>query len=175
MLTALNAGITAGLNALVRLNLSQAILNTDGALYAMRCMDDVMTTTRADWEAAIESVNPATRGYWTKSMEWWYAVCDAGWGAKALDPVENSPVESDIPILLQSGKYDPVTPPAWGDVALETLPNGFHFVYPASAHNAYPTACAVGMFQQFLKDPTVEPDSACIARIPDVQFAIPQP
>jgi pimeloyl-ACP methyl ester carboxylesterase len=149
--------------------------NTDGAFYAMRCMDDVMSTTRAHWEAAIQSISPAMRGYWTKTMEWWYTICDMGWGAKQLDPVENTAVYSDIPVLLQSGELDPVTPPAWADLALETLPNGFHFIYPGSAHNAAPTACAIGMFEQFLDEPTLEPDSSCIALIPDLRFRTPQP
>jgi pimeloyl-ACP methyl ester carboxylesterase len=174
LLTSLHAGIMEGLDPLVRTNLAMVTANTDGALYAMRCMDDVMTTTRADWKAAIETIDPAMRDYWIKTMDWWYAVCDMGWGAKQLDPIENSPVYSDIPILMQSGELDPVTPPAWGDLALRTLPNGFHFVYPGSAHNAAPTVCAIGMFEQFLNDPTVKPDSACIARISDMSFLMPQ-
>jgi pimeloyl-ACP methyl ester carboxylesterase len=168
-----SSGRNTVLWSVAREYLSNSLSRTDGAFYAMRCMDDVMTAARADWEAAVAGLDPAMQTYWRGMMDWWYSLCGIGWGAKQLDPIENTPVNSTIPTLLQSGQFDPVTPAAWGDLALETLPNGYHFVFPGSAHNTAPTPCAVAVFAQFLDDPTSEPDGSCIGEMPGLSFVIP--
>jgi len=172
-LTSLQAGQYTVLEQLIQVNLSQSETNTDGALYAMRCMDDVLTTTPAAWQSAIATVSPVMQPAWLRSMNWWYEICGMGWGAQTLPPVENTPITSPIPIFLQSGELDPVTPPAWGDLALQTLPNGYHAVYPASAHNAAPTTCALRMFTDFLENPAAPPGDTCIANPLPPPFVIP--
>ena len=41
-------------------------------------------------------------------------MCEA-WEYATIEPRSFEPVSSDIPMLLLSGQYDPVTPPANGD------------------------------------------------------------
>ena len=43
------------------------------------------------------------------------------WPANAIPRDFKAPVVSDVPVLLLSGEYDPVTPPKYADLAAETL------------------------------------------------------
>jgi len=45
-----------------------------------------------------------------------------------------SPVNSDVPVLILTGEWDPVTPPANGDRVAKTLTNSVHLVVPSGAH-----------------------------------------
>ena len=90
------------------------------------------------------------------------------------------PVSSDAPVLLLSGELDPVTPPSWGDVAAETLPNSRHVVVPGLGHGVSSIGCVPDLIRQFIDtaDPSgLEPD--CVerhARPPFfLDFAGPQP
>jgi hypothetical protein len=87
--------------------------------------------------------------------------------------VENEPVHSDVPTLVMQGAYDPITPPAWGRHAAETLSNGYFFEYPAVGHGASAVeGCPRDMMIAFLNDPAA-PDSSCIAQMEGVQFIVP--
>jgi pimeloyl-ACP methyl ester carboxylesterase len=44
------------------------------------------------------------------------------------------PVKSDLPVLILTGEWDPVTPPANGDRVAKTLINSLHIVVPHGAH-----------------------------------------
>jgi len=44
------------------------------------------------------------------------------------------PVRSDLPVLILSGQWDPVTPPANGERAAKTLTNSLNIVVPSGAH-----------------------------------------
>ena len=92
-----------------------------------------------------------------------YAVCGI-WGAGVGSPVENQAVHSDIPTLVVSGEYDPITPPERGALAAETLSRSFVFEFPGVGHGATLAGdCPMSVSVAFLDDPTTEPDSSCIA------------
>lgn len=44
------------------------------------------------------------------------------------------PVKSDVPTLILTGQWDPVTPPSAGDAAAKHLPNSLHMVLPSGGH-----------------------------------------
>ena len=78
------------------------------------------------------------------------------------------PLVSDLPTLVVAGRWDAVTPPAWGEALLDGLPNGRFFEYPGLAHGTYAvTDCSESISHQFLADPTGEIDSSCIAAMTD--------
>lgn len=73
------------------------------------------------------------------------------------------PVTSDIPTLLLSGALDPVTPPAWGDIAAETLTNSRHLVATYGSHTIVGHTCANKLAGQFLDHNDVSQlDDACL-------------
>lgn len=60
------------------------------------------------------------------------------------------PVVSDIPTLLLSGEFDPVTPPEWASLAAQNLPNSLLFQFPSIGHGALDShVCAVDVVRQF--------------------------
>ncbi len=69
----------------------------------------------------------------------------------------------DIPVLILSGEFDPITPPSGGDVIAASLPNATHLVFPNGAHGQFGDVCAIGIMTEFVNDPTQSPDSSCIA------------
>jgi pimeloyl-ACP methyl ester carboxylesterase len=60
------------------------------------------------------------------------------------------PVASDIPSLLLSGRLDPVTPPTWGALAAQTLPNSRHLIAPNGSHTIAGHTCANKLATQFI-------------------------
>jgi pimeloyl-ACP methyl ester carboxylesterase len=57
-----------------------------------------------------------------------------GWPTYTPPAGYHQQVRSDVPTLLLSGELDPVTPPRWGAMAAEALPNALHVVVPGGAH-----------------------------------------
>jgi pimeloyl-ACP methyl ester carboxylesterase len=93
------------------------------------------------------------------------------WNVKQLSPAIDQPITSDIPTLLLSGGYDPVTPPEYAVDVAKTLSHNYSFVFPTGAHGqAMGGPCQDGIIQAFLDDPSKQPDGSCIAGISKVQF-----
>jgi pimeloyl-ACP methyl ester carboxylesterase len=91
------------------------------------------------------------------------AICPA-WGARSALPRENEPVRSEIPTLLLAGEWDPITPPAFAELAAQSLTNGYVITFPATGHVALiaPETCPYEIAWAFLRDPSTRPDGACI-------------
>src|SRR3546814_6964982 len=51
------------------------------------------------------------------------------------------PLASDVPALLLSGELDPVTPPAYAQRVVRTLPNGRSLVLRGQGHNVIGAGC----------------------------------
>ena len=93
------------------------------------------------------------------------------WKVPALPAQEDTAVVSDIPTLVFNGRFDPITPPAYGQEAAKTLSKSYLFIFPNTGHGALTTsACADGIFLEFLSNPDKQPDSSCIDALPPVQF-----
>ena len=98
----------------------------------------------------------------------------AAWDVPALAAIENEAVVSDIPTLLTSGGYDPVTPSAWSEAAAAGLANAYRYDFPAMGHGSvwanWDDACAASIAQRFLRSPQTEPDASCIADMAPTDF-----
>ncbi len=53
-------------------------------------------------------------------------ICDI-WDIEESADIEAEAVYSNIPTLILTGEYDPVTPPHWGELAAETLSQSYYF------------------------------------------------
>ena len=99
------------------------------------------------------------------------------WTVPRSADIENQPVVSEIPTLLLSGYFDPVTPPHWGDEAKRYLANSRHFVFPDSGHGALFAAnakCAESIALEFLSDPDREPTHDCLKNVEPIAFYLRQ-
>jgi pimeloyl-ACP methyl ester carboxylesterase len=139
-----------------------------GMRYAVWCREE-MAFESQEQAFALASDLPAVLGdFFAGSYDW--SVCES-WQAGVADPIENQAVISDIPTLVFSGRYDPVTPPAWGQLAAENLANSFFFEFSNMAHGVMRSnSCALDIGLQFLDDPTTKPDSSCMNKISSIHF-----
>jgi pimeloyl-ACP methyl ester carboxylesterase len=137
--------------------------------YSVWCREEQSFETQEEAFALAADLPPVFGEFFAGALDW--DVC-AVWQAGAADPIENQPVVSDIPTLVLSGRYDPVTPPSSGRQAAETLSNSFFYEFPNLAHGAMRSnKCARRIGLAFLDDPWTEPDTSCLEKLgsPDFQ------
>ncbi len=84
---------------------------------------------------------------------------------------------SDVPTLLFSGKFDPITPVAEAQSALQGLSNGQLLVFPSAGHGITATdtdsgTCAKDLMLAFLDDPGAPLDTSCIQATGGIDFYI---
>ena len=116
-----------------------------------------------------EALQPALFGA-TESL---FEVC-AAWGAGAAPPLENQAVSSNIPTLILVGQYDPATPPKWGRLTAETLSRAYYFEFPGAGHSLLSSVdCAIQVTNEFLANPTAEPDRRCLDEVEGPDFELP--
>jgi pimeloyl-ACP methyl ester carboxylesterase len=73
-------------------------------------------------------------------------------------------LKSDLPALLLSGQYDPVTPPRYGEQVAKGLSRSRHLVAPGQGHNVIGRGCMPRLVARFVeKLETAELDAGCIA------------
>ena len=61
------------------------------------------------------------------------AAC-ALWPRAEIPKGYAEPTRADVPALILTGQWDPVTPPVYGDTAAKYLPNSLHLVVPHGGH-----------------------------------------
>ncbi len=147
---------------------------SDGMQFSVQCHEEVAFSSPEQFEAALADY-PELAGFFENSKVGLmsYEAC-AGWDAGQADASANEPVTSDVPTLILSGEYDPVTPPTWGQRASQTLENSFFFEYPGVGHGAsVVVGCPQEMMLAFLADPSSAPDDACIAEMGPLEFVVP--
>jgi pimeloyl-ACP methyl ester carboxylesterase len=139
--------------------------------YSVNCAEEVSRTSPAEVFAAQRNVRPEIAAALNEDAR--LRIC-AGWGAARLRPSETRPVVSAVPTLILAGEYDPLTPPAYADVAARTLPNSSRFEFPGIGHDIQRMSpCAHAMFISFLTDPMAAPDASCIAGMSPPSWFIP--
>lgn len=81
------------------------------------------------------------------------------------------PVTSDIPTLVVSGYFDPVTPPLMAEQIVQTLTNGYLVTIPTMSHTFDGLSnpeCFDKMVVDFFNKPNTRPNSDCIQQmLPD--------
>lgn len=86
------------------------------------------------------------------------------------------PVSSDIPTLILTAQFDPVTPPEFGHRIAATLSNAYVYELPGESHSSREvTDCHRSLVDQFWSDPTRAPDASCIDGIPPIEFVTSWP
>jgi pimeloyl-ACP methyl ester carboxylesterase len=97
------------------------------------------------------------------------AQCEA-WPHGKRDPAFRTPLKGDVPVLLLSGEFDPVTPPRYGEEVVRTLPRGRHVVVRGQGHNVLPVGCVPKLYATFVATADASKlDVACLERVPYAQ------
>lgn len=143
-----------------------------GMHYTVQCQEEYGESVYRDY-ASLLATHPHLSGYLRYAVEGAATLprlCDM-WLAQARPASVNDPVESDVPALLLSGNFDPITPPQYADMAGETLTTSYNFVLPHVGHGVLRSdRCAVDIAVEFINAPYSEPDSSCIADTREIEF-----
>ncbi len=98
-------------------------------------------------------------------------ICEA-WDVEPLEEYVYEPVVSEIPTLLMSGQFDPITPAFNADRVAETLNASYAYTFPGVGHGSFSSSeCSLSIGLAFLNDPTQEPEAGCIAEM-DLAFVV---
>lgn len=92
-------------------------------------------------------------------------IC-AQWPRGPMDPDLRQPLTAATPVLLLSGEFDPVTPPAYAERAAAGLGAARHLVAPGQGHGVAARGCMPELIGDFARSGSVEHlDAGCLARL----------
>lgn len=95
----------------------------------------------------------------------------SSWGVDSAEDIEDQPVQSDVPTLLLSGLFDPVTPLPWAMSASDNLSNSQMVLFPYGGHGVSVTDdCAANLVAAFFEAPTNPLDSTCALAESSIPF-----
>lgn len=98
------------------------------------------------------------------------AQCEV-WPRGARPADFHEPLRSDLPALLLSGQYDPVTPPRYGEQVAKGLRRARHLVAPGQGHNVIGRGCMPRLFARFIDTLEIDKlDAGCIAEMGATPF-----
>jgi pimeloyl-ACP methyl ester carboxylesterase len=88
----------------------------------------------------------------------------------------HAPVTSDVPVLLVSGAYDPVTPPHWAEQVAPHYAHGLHLLVPYGHHGADGLSnpgCLDNISVAFIERGTTEGlDTSCVSTMMSPPFIV---
>jgi pimeloyl-ACP methyl ester carboxylesterase len=147
---------------------------SDGMQITVLCHDEIPFNSPETLEAGLEAypeLAPLYKDSFIGMLG--FEIC-SGWGAGQADPAVNTPVTSDLPVLIMTGEYDPITPPAWGQQVAESLSNSLIFQFPGMGHGVTAVqGCPQEMTIAFWNDPSQAPDDGCIVSLDAPTFIVP--
>jgi hypothetical protein len=137
-------------------------LNAEGMRLSVECAEGFSRLDLAA-QAAADAAHPDLAPAFRSFPE--LIACEA-WPVSAADEAIAEPVTSDVPVLLISGAFDPITPPAAAELAAETLTEARVHVVPFGSHGAGLTdPCAIATRDAFFSDPTRSTPTTCDAAV----------
>jgi pimeloyl-ACP methyl ester carboxylesterase len=146
--------------------IGQLGLSSRGMMFSVQCNEELPFSSLESLEQE-QGRHPEISAFYENALlgKLTYQVCEQ-WGAGQAEASANQPVHSDIATLVMSGEFDPITPPAWGRHAAESLGKAFFYEYPGLGHGtSVVDDCPRGMMIAFLTDPTAPPENACISEM----------
>lgn len=98
------------------------------------------------------------------------AMCSV-WPAGVIDDGFKTPVSSNVPVLLLSGEADPVTPPAYAELAAVDLENARHLIGRKQGHGQAPRGCMPDIIGEFVDSASVDDlETDCLERLHAMPF-----
>lgn len=93
------------------------------------------------------------------------ALC-APWPRGSRPADFREPLRADLPALLLSGEFDPVTPPRYGEAVAGHLPQARHLVLRGQGHNVIVAGCMPKLMARFIERPEPQAlDVECLERL----------
>jgi pimeloyl-ACP methyl ester carboxylesterase len=101
---------------------------SDGMYLSVTCAEDVPFIDQAE-AAQANAGNP----FGNYRVDQQTRACGL-WPRGTIPEGYHEPVSADVPVLIVSGKLDPVSPPEWGAETARHLPNSRHIEIAQGAH-----------------------------------------
>jgi pimeloyl-ACP methyl ester carboxylesterase len=141
------------------------------------CHEHVMVTTPDELQAAMDAEHDAGLYHlpFLGDAQDMFDTCKV-WKSSPPYATENDPVFSDIPSLIIDGKFDPATPPRYGQQVAGHLSRSTYVEFPNMGHvptASDPSGCAMKIAVAFFSRPESTPDLTCLSKLPAVRFILP--
>jgi pimeloyl-ACP methyl ester carboxylesterase len=147
----------ANLNFLAEDNMKKMSI-TEGMRYSVICNEDY-------WLSFHRSSIPETQFLGYDFMKEMSNVCQL-WSKSPLHEDYFKPVESNVPGLLLSGGFDPVTPAIWAEETLKYLPNSRSLLAKGGHHIVSYQGCLPQVIAQFIERASMEGiNTSCVEKI----------
>jgi pimeloyl-ACP methyl ester carboxylesterase len=93
------------------------------------------------------------------------------WPSGPMDDDLRAPLTVDVPTLILSGEEDPITPPAYGEMADVALPNSLHLVAGGQGHGVISRGCITALASRFIDSGALAGlETECVARLTHSSF-----
>ena len=137
----LERGDVESLSTLVSVSITQLPFLTLGAHLAVQCHEEVAFADPAEVEAATVARPELAEQLAGQIVEGrgGFETCRR-WPSGRAAPEEDQPVRSDVPTLILSGGFDPITPSEWGREVGRTLSRSTFVVFGSLGHGVGFTA-----------------------------------
>lgn len=146
----------------------------EGMLYSIICQEDGPSITEQLIDDTLSGMSQVVGEYVESPDVSPYEVIRlcSDWTAGFTNDETIDPVVSDVPALLLSGEFDPVTPVEFANTVASTLSNHYAYEIPGGGHGvSLDGGCAMDIAIQFINNPDQEPDASCIDDM-SFEFAI---
>lgn len=121
-----------------------------GAFLSTECHDD----WSYDSQAAIDNAAASADVYGPFARANLPVIACPVWQVGSAPLAFHEPVHSNVPVLILTGDYDPITPPAWAEAAAATLPRSMVIHFPGIGHGVVDShRCADQLAARYLADP----------------------
>jgi YVTN family beta-propeller protein len=95
-----------------------------------------------------------------------YLAACAVWNVGAAAPSTREPVNSDIPVLIFHGQFDPYYPYSTARTGAQGLGRNFLYEGTGEGYNSLGVPCLLAIRNQWINDPTKAPDVSCLSTLP---------
>ncbi len=147
---------------------------SEGVYYSIQCAEEISPLSSAPRGNTGMHLSPRLPGV----LDVTRMVQDcASWEGNQPSSASREAVTSRIPALILTGELDPITPPAWGRLAAQTLSHSQYLEFPGFGHGILgggPDSgrCTFQIVTDFLSHPDAKVDSGCIQSL-DMGFLTP--
>ncbi len=139
--------------------------NDEGTYLAVQCHDRLPFTTGPG-----DDLEPFPAAVAAASLE---GIC-GDLDHESAPPAAGEPVESSLPALLLSGRFDPITPPEYAEDVAARLENATVVEQDGRGHGIwFGSDCIAQIVFLFVEDPAREVDTACADDGDPVEWARP--
>jgi len=153
----------------------------EGAFVLQQCNDDFNAVVEFDWQADALKY-PILRDWIAEFAEESRAICER-FSTAPLPESSHYMLVSDIPTLLLSGHYDPITPSSEASRVAKTLIQSHEFVFHDKSHSVLfdvsddetgMISCPAKIMTAFLDKPEDRPSDPCLERSSNIKFDLPE-